>query len=153
MPDEQFADERGQALLIQAFEQCEIPERSEAPPRSNICWESANSDIEVVFSYYHGGVGSVHCFISLRHLATRTAEGFGDDQEAIDALVDVLKYLESTVSVLLPTTQHKLLKRVFNLKVRPRSDKETQKAWIALFEQLTPAFSDRREEMEKKTCA
>src|SRR6266403_1989400 len=109
MPDEQFADERGQALLIQAFEQCEIPERTsdESPPRSNIYWENVNSDIGVVFSYYR--VGSVHCSISLRHIATRTAEGFPDDQEAIDALVDALKYLESVVSVLLPITQHKLL--------------------------------------------
>jgi len=153
MSDDQFAPERGQALLVQAFKHCEIPERADnqSPPPSNIYWESVNSDIRVVFSYYRAG--SVYCSISLNHLATRAAEGFADDQEAIDALIDALKYLESTVSVLLPTTHHKLLRRVFNLKVRRRTSKEQQKGWIALLEQLTPAFSDSRGEMEKQLAA
>lgn len=112
-----------------------------------------NNDIQIGFLYYHAGAGSVSCSISLGHLATQTAQGFADDEEAIEALVDALKYLESAVSALLPTTHHKLLMRVFNLRVRPGSDKEVQKGWIKLLEQLEPAPSDKRAQIEKKLAA
>jgi len=106
-----------------------------------------------VFSSFQPGAGRVRCSISLIRLATQAAQAFADDNEVIDALVDALKYLESTISFLLPTTHHKLLRRVFNLRVRQRAPKEEQKAWTALLEQLTPAFTDRRGEMEKKLAA
>lgn len=158
MSDIQSLVERGRSLLSQAFQRCEIPEGKDDEHSSpfgdgNIYYKTVGNETEIVFSYYHMGAGSVYCSISLGHLAIQTAQGFQDDEEAIEALVDALKYLESSVSVLLPTTHHKLLRRVFNLKGRPRTDKEEQKAWIALLEQLTPAFSDRRSAMERKLAA
>ena len=150
--------ERGRNLLGEAFKRCEIPERSDDNYRlnffgRNIYSEKTDNDIGIAFSYYHPGAGSMSCSISLRHLATQTARSFPEDEEAIEALVDALKYLESAVSALLPVTHHKLLRRMFNLKVRPKTDKEQQKAWIALLEQMTSAYSDSRAEMERKLAA
>ena len=157
MSDDQFSEERGRALLAQAFEQCEIPERTgdEYPPKlfgtGNVYSETTDSDIQIVFSYYHANAGPVYCSISLRRLAFQTAQGYKNDEEAIEALVDTLKYLESAVSGLLPTAQHKLLRRVFNLKVRGQTSKEQQKGWITILEQIAP--SDTRTETEKKLAA
>lgn len=69
----------------------------------------------------------------------------------LDALVDAIKYFESIISVLLPITRHKLLTRVFNLNVRPKTSKDQQKTWQALLEQLMPAYSDKRNAMGEKT--
>lgn len=159
MSDDQSLVERGRYLLGQAFQRCEIPERSgdECPPKlfggGNIYSETTDNDIGIVFSYYHPSAGSVHCSISLKHLAHQTAQSFAGDEEAIEALVDALNYLESSVSTLLPATHHILLRRVFNLSVRPKTDKEQQKAWIAILDKLSPAHSKRRTEIEKKLAA
>jgi hypothetical protein len=149
---------RGRALLAKALKECEIPERAgeDTEPRfggQNVCWEVVGNDVRIVFSYYHAGAGSVHCSISLGHLAIQTAQGFPKYREAVDALNDALRYLESSVSVLLPTTHLKLLRRVFNLKVWTQFDKNIRKDWLAALDQLSQPSADRREQAEKKFSA
>jgi len=158
MPEDQSLLERGRSLLAQALKQCEIPERNGTEyPRlfggGNVYSESTDSDIGIVFSYYHPGAGSLSCSISLKHLAFQTAQSFADDAEATEVLVDALKYLESTVSELLPTMNHNILRRVFNLRIRPRADQEEKEGWIKILDQLSPAHSKRRMEMERKLAA
>jgi len=157
MSDIQSLVERGRSLLSQAFQRCEIPEGNddEHPARfgdGNI-YRKVGNEIEIVFSYYHMAAGSVYCSISLGHLAIQTAQSFEDDEEAIEALVDALKYFESSISALLPTTHHKLLRRMFNLRVRPKTNREQQKGWIKILEQLELTPSDKRTEIEKKLAA
>lgn len=155
MSDDPSPEERGRALLAQAFKQCSIPERKnvQATARfagAEVYWQNPNGDIQIVFAYVHMLSGRVTCSISLRGLAKLAAEGFADDSDALDALVDAIKYLESTISVLLPMTGHKLLRRVFNLNVRSRTSKDQQKGWEAILEQLMPAYSDGRDAMGKR---
>lgn len=148
---------RARALLMQALDQCEIPEGiTENTPHSggqNVSWKANGDEVELSFSYYHGGGGLISCSINLGHLAIQTAESFASTTEAVEALVDVLQYLQASVSALLPHTHRQLLMRLYNLKLRRKPSKEDQKGWLSILEQLTPAYSDRRAQMERKLAA
>jgi hypothetical protein len=107
MSEDQSPLERGRELLSHAFKRCEIPKQSSRKyPKfgRNIYWQTTGSDIAIIFTQYHSGAGAVYCSISLGHLAKQAADSFADDEEAIAALVDVFKYLESIASTLCGTS-------------------------------------------------
>lgn len=160
MPLESPYDARVRSLLLDALAKADIPHRSKHTPRNpfsstNFYWEDAPNDVVITYMSNRLGGGRLRCSLDIMELASRAAELFHDDQEATSALVDILDYLKTTISLILPMTHVGMIKRAENLyrrSVKPRS-RLTDSAISALFEQMTPAFTDSREASEKRLRA
>ncbi len=121
---------RALTLLAQALQQSDIQERNEENqfPRlfgpTVAYWESPyEGEIKVTFSTAYWGSGSLRCSISLTELAVYAANLFSDDDaKVVKALADLLEYLRTTLSLLLPTASQDLLARSVNLVIQPHHE-------------------------------
>jgi len=151
-------EDRARSLLLKALQQAEIEEHVGNPPvapvnGTNVYWREAFGEIELQFYCLRPGAGRMKATISMLQMARRVMDfSYDDDSAVISTLVDVLDYLKATVSLTLTMTEVGIIKRAENLYLRSaRSRERLHKGAIsALFEQLTPAYSDYREASEKR---
>jgi hypothetical protein len=145
------------SLLLQSLQESGIGEKhSEIDLPSTIradtfaYWQTINDDdIEVVFLAAHWA-GQLRCSVSLISLATHAAQIFRDDAKAVSALVDALKYLKTTMFLLLPITTQDMLVRAINLHPLLKSSKRKIEALRKLRELVQdPMISDFRKRITR----
>jgi hypothetical protein len=155
--------QRAQRLFIQALQVAQIEERNDGNQFPgfvggiSVYWQKIGDDIELEFNCIKWWSGRLRTSISLKGVAEQVARLFHDDADAVQALVDSLKYIQATISELLPRINQELIARSFyslNKTALSANDRRVLKNLrTTIIEPVNLAFEERRKELVRQLRA
>jgi hypothetical protein len=156
---------RALSILAQALQEAKIKKRNNLKPvtalfgGTEIYWQQVDDDdIELQLNYLRWGGNRLHASILLKGMASQVESLFLDDAEAVKALVDSLKYIQDTISGLLPHIHQDLLVRATNMQVKrltlsPEDHQSLKRIRETVIRPMDSAHDARRKEMKKRLRA